>query len=335
MKEKRIWIFGSAAAAATALVIVLLSTQVLAGPTPSVRRDTLAPPVPGQFTYQGLLTDQNGNPVADGDYDMVFTIYDHETTGNALWSQTFSSVNAVQVAGGQFTVYLGGTGNQIRPDAFTGAPRWLGVKVGTDPEMTPRTPLTSVPYALRAETLRVGGVISDTVASPLYTFNNPHPAGLALLAQGNVHVAGDLTWSARTGRIAVPAAAFEPGTDTFTYHNNGSNLYSTFGANYFAPVQLPDGATVTKMTFHYYDDAAAGDVTMKLNRYDLAAHLVYVVAEATSTDGGYGDDYDDTISYAQVDNAANSYYLYATFGATGIDLKVHAVVIEYEFEEPY
>jgi hypothetical protein len=153
--------------------------------------------------------------------------------------------------------------------------------------------------------------------------------------QGDAHVEGTLTWAERTSRISIPAAAFEPGADSFVYHNNGSNLYSEYGVNFFAPVNLPDGSTVTKVTLYYEDDTAAGDLTVSLKRFDFGLNLVYTLAEVTSSDGGYDSDYDDTITYPQVDNASNSYYLYATFGASSIDLMLKSVVIEYEFTRPY
>jgi hypothetical protein len=323
---------------AVTLVLGLLIPTVVAGPSASL---SLAPPLPGQLTYQGQLLDKSsGSPVPDAKYDLAFAIYDDPSTGTMIWSQAFTGAQGVQVIGGQFTVILGGAPSPFPSNLFSGEPRWLGVTVGTDAEMTPRTKLVSVPFALRAEALRAGGATSEDMASTLYKFENNDPGGYALVAEGRFHVQGDahvegtLSWATRTGYISVPAAAFEPGADTFQYHNNGSNLYTDYGANFFAPVNLPDGSTVTKVTFYYYDDTATDNVAMSLRRYDLGAHLGYIMAETSSSDGGYGDDYDDSISYAQIDNQANTYYLYAAFGTTGSNLKVLTVVIEYEYTKP-
>ena len=328
-----------------AVVVVLAFLPMLstAAARPLASPST-APPLPGMITYQGYLIDKGtGEPVANGKYDMVFSIYDDPDPAviTPLWSQTFAGASGVVVQDGQFTVMLGGVPAPFPRDLFSGQNLWLGVQVGTDAEMDPRTRLTSVPYASTAETLRAGGTTSEDMTGTLYKFANADPAGYALVSEGRFHVQGDahvegtLTWATRTSQISIPAAAFEPGADTFQYHNNGSNLYTDYGANYFAPVNLPDGCTVTKVTFYFDDDTVAGNATMSLYRLDLGSNLVYPMAEAESSDGGYGSDYDDTISYAQVDNSANSYYLYATFGTTGIDLQVKAVVIEYEFTRPY
>lgn len=341
MNRKRILVPGMIAAAAivVSLTFAFSSTAAL----PSASTSTTAA-LPGTITYQGHLMDvSTGEPVADGLYDMVFSIYDDPDPAvtTPLWSQAFAGAQGVSVRGGQFSVGLGGGLDPFPIDLFNGQQLWLGVQVGTDSEMEPRTRLTSVPYALTAEELRAGGTTSEDIAGTLYKFANADPAGYALVSEGRFHVQGDahvegtLTWASRTGHISIPAAAFVPGVYTFQYYNSGSNLYSTYGANYFAPVNLPDGCTVTKVTFYFDDAAAGGDVTMYLRRHDFGFDLGYTMAEITSADGGYGNDYDDTISYSQIDNESNTYFLYAVFGTTGIDLQVKSVTIEYEFTRPY
>ncbi len=101
--------------------------------------------VPHLLNIQGLLTDNSGEPLADGTYSITFAIYADESGGSALWTETRSVVTS----SGLFTIYLGES-NPIPPEHFDGTPLWLGIKVGTDAEMTPRTSLTSVGYAYRS-----------------------------------------------------------------------------------------------------------------------------------------------------------------------------------------
>jgi len=54
----------------------------------------------------------------------------------------------VNFTNGYFAVQLGSATSLV--GAFDGTTRWLGVAVGTDPEMTPRGAIASVPYALSA-----------------------------------------------------------------------------------------------------------------------------------------------------------------------------------------
>jgi hypothetical protein len=100
--------------------------------------------VPQTTTYQGLLTDASGSPVTDGDYSLTFRIFDAETGGTELWSETQPSV---AVSGGLFKVQLG----SVTPLTLAfDVPCWLEVQVGADPAQSPRIALTSVPYSYTA-----------------------------------------------------------------------------------------------------------------------------------------------------------------------------------------
>lgn len=100
--------------------------------------------VPATVGYQGRLYDQNGNPVS-GTMSVTFALYAGGSGGTAVWSETQS----VSFANGYFAVQLGSV-TAFGTTAFDGTVRYLGVKVGTDAEMTPRTAVASVPYALLA-----------------------------------------------------------------------------------------------------------------------------------------------------------------------------------------
>ena len=103
--------------------------------------------VPKKINYQGFLKDKAGNPV-NGAVPMAFALYDVASGGTALWSET----RTVTVTAGNYSVDLGA----MNPINLTVAkPYWLGVKVGTDPEMTPRKELTSAMYALLIDGITV------------------------------------------------------------------------------------------------------------------------------------------------------------------------------------
>ena len=99
--------------------------------------------IPRQLAYQGILTDTTGTPRPDGSYTMVFSLYDVPTGGSLLWTESKS----VTVKSGLFTTYLG----DVTPFPGTitwSIPYWVGIKIGADPEMTPRVRLASSPYSL-------------------------------------------------------------------------------------------------------------------------------------------------------------------------------------------
>ena len=89
--------------------------------------------VPQMINYQGKITTPAG-ALVDTTVQMTFTIYDDSTTGNVLWADTLGSVS---VEKGVFSVLLGSV-NPIPDSVFDGNIRYLGVKVGSDPEMSPR-----------------------------------------------------------------------------------------------------------------------------------------------------------------------------------------------------
>jgi hypothetical protein len=100
---------------------------------------------PRMINYQGYLTDDGGQAVT-GTRQMVFRIYDAAEDGNLLWSSAQASIN---VQDGYFS-YLIGRDSSLPATCFEEADRWLGIQVIPDPEITPRTRLSSVPYSYEA-----------------------------------------------------------------------------------------------------------------------------------------------------------------------------------------
>ena len=101
--------------------------------------------VPHEINYQGWLGTADDTTGVTGTFTMVFKIYDAETDGNNLWSET----HEVQVSHGVFNVILGSV-NPIPAEIFTGDALWLEVQVG-DEVLAPRKKLVSVGYAIQAE----------------------------------------------------------------------------------------------------------------------------------------------------------------------------------------
>ncbi len=100
--------------------------------------------IPRTIAYQGVLTDPLGNPQADGQYVFTFRLYLSSSGGSPIWSE----VKTLQLYEGLFYTALGDQtsfGSSVTFDRQY----WIGVQVASDPEMTPRTPLTSVGYSLR------------------------------------------------------------------------------------------------------------------------------------------------------------------------------------------
>ncbi len=108
--------------------------------------------VPKLINFQAYLTDSAGTPL-EGTHSVIFAIYDAESGGTNLWSETQS----VTVTKGVANVLLGSIKPLINTttsaDLFVEENRYLGVRVGGDPEMVPRKRIVSAAYALNADKL--------------------------------------------------------------------------------------------------------------------------------------------------------------------------------------
>jgi trimeric autotransporter adhesin len=122
------------------------------------------------FTYQGRLS--IGGNVADGIYDLKFTLYDGPLKGTLVAGPITNS--AVSVSNGLFTVTL-----DLGVVAFSGADRWLRISarsnnVGAFVDLAPFQKVTPTPYAITAGNLE--GVLPSSQLAGTYgnivTFNN-------------------------------------------------------------------------------------------------------------------------------------------------------------------
>jgi len=120
--------------------------------------------VPQNLTYQGYLTDDQGNPIdtyQSGPIQMVFTIYDAVVGGNIKWTQT----QDVDVNNGIYSVVLGGGSSPNPVNLPFDQQYYLGIAVGTDAEMIPRQLLTSIGSAIHADTADFAYDIADSVVT--------------------------------------------------------------------------------------------------------------------------------------------------------------------------
>jgi hypothetical protein len=136
--------------------------------------------VPQTLSYQGVLRDGTAGIVPDGEYDITFWIYNMESGGIALWAET----QTVTVADGILNAVIGSVATLDLP---FDEQYWLGISVDGGPVLSPRTELTSVPYAARAayadvaddgdwivggdDAYRAGGFVGIGTTSPVYSLD--------------------------------------------------------------------------------------------------------------------------------------------------------------------
>lgn len=172
--------------------------------------------------------------------------------------------------------------------------------------------------------------------------NIASPTAPALKVTGATNLEGPVTWKTVTSYVSVPAAAFTPRDDSYVYINSGDSLVpnNTNSAFYVAPVQLPHGAIVTKLTFYWSDTSfEGGNVILHQNNMGQSSLMASVVVPASTTSGGGGHySADDTnIAHSTIDNSANSYflYMYLPIDSSSHSIAANGVSIEYTINKPY
>jgi hypothetical protein len=197
--------------------------------------------VPQLINFQGRLTNDAGDTL-DTTVAMVFSVYDAPSLGGVFWRETQTSV---AVVGGTFNIFLGSV-EPLHDSVFRFADRYLGVKVGDDPELTPRTRLVSVAYAHRASTVdgASGGAITSQVA--IGTFHETSGPGAFVAGDHNAATGDHATvsggkYNKARGRYATVGGggAATPGDSNLAlgeystiaggYRHLTSGQYSTIG----------------------------------------------------------------------------------------------------------
>lgn len=156
----------------------------------------IAQGIPQTINFQGVLKDASGNIVPNGDYNLTFKIYNAESGGTALWTET----KLVNIVNGIFSTQLG----SITPITLPfDVAYWLGVTVGSNPEMTPRTAFTSVPYSRISLTVPDNSLTANKISNGQVVKSlNGLKDNINLVAGSNVTITpsgNDLTISAASG----------------------------------------------------------------------------------------------------------------------------------------
>lgn len=114
-----------------------------------------------QINFQGkVVTKTTGTNIADGDYSFTFRLYDVDTAGTHVWTET----KTLTVTNGIFQTYLGDTTTLPGSVDFNTDNIYLGINFNGDGEMTPRVRFSAVPQAMNA--LKVSGLtVTDTTGT--------------------------------------------------------------------------------------------------------------------------------------------------------------------------
>ncbi len=147
------------------VVIFGIAAAVLASCTPVE--------LTSQFSYQGVLTDGSGNPVADGNYQVAFRLYDAASGGNEVYVVT----QTVTTRNGIFSTVLSPPIEEMHD------PLWVDLTVEGE-HLPNRQRLYGAPYALSlVPGATIDGYVwtSDPVSATLNIANAGDGFGLAVL----------------------------------------------------------------------------------------------------------------------------------------------------------
>lgn len=208
-----------------ALVILFSSEQVTAQ-------------IPRNLTVQGILTDSTSRPIPDGIHTITLRLYDKFLGGNILYFEEYTT----PVFRGLFNLTLGS--KAPLPSSVTFDRQYfVGISYDGKTEIA-RIPLSSVPYALMAETVPDGSITGAKIADGSITpdklsrsflldlkggekaLANVVTGTYAVIAGGNNNTASG-NYSAMTGGLSNTTSAL------FSFIGGGtlSSISGQYGAN--------------------------------------------------------------------------------------------------------
>ena len=175
--------------------------------------------IPQTLSYQGVLTDVSGSAVTDGNYSLIFKLYESATSGPLIWEET----QGVTVANGIFNVILGSSTALNLP---FDKQYWLGIAVDGGSELQPRIQLTSAAYSLNARSVADSAVTGAAIANGSVVRSlNSFTEEVNLVAGDNVTVTNSgntVVISTTEARLSLPfgGRVDEPST-LFSISNDG------------------------------------------------------------------------------------------------------------------
>ncbi len=201
--------------------------------------------IPRTISYQGDLRTHQGTPISDGQHILSFSIYDSPLAVAPIYSEAIIT----NVHSGIFTTVLGS--QKPLPDSLLfDRAYFLGIGIDGSAEMSPRTALTSVPYALHAslangltpDAVIPGGLVTGSAAPsgpalgdlwgtypyPQVVGLQSRPISLVLPQPGDVFIWNGGTWG--PGKVPDPVA-FHVGATSFA--NGQINFNISSGSTYF------------------------------------------------------------------------------------------------------
>lgn len=212
------------------LAAMILTQSVMAGEKDNYEGEgrNLITSVPRSISYQGILKDSGGDPVADSVYSVMFRIFNVESGGTSLWDETVPCTTSA----GVFDAALSNVNLPFDEDY------WLELEVGGE-ILDPRQKMHMVGYAAVSDTSDYAfataaggnGWVDDGNVVRLETDTDSVGIGTATPAE-KLHIEGDIYIS---GTATIGTGHIINGSDNFTAGTsngfNGNSNVINGGAN--------------------------------------------------------------------------------------------------------
>ena len=182
----------------------------------------LYPVGPGTITYQGTVITSGGSTPPDGNYAMLFSLWNLQSGGssatNRLWYETYTDANAVTVTKGAFSVELGSI-TTFPTQLFMNNPNlWLQVSVdltgvtGSVLQIySPRVTFSATPYAFHSDNA--------------HTLDGFGRGAFAMLDAVNMFAASPTGSSYTDAPVKIyPELGFNPNDPLFSIYTSSNNM---------------------------------------------------------------------------------------------------------------
>jgi hypothetical protein len=258
-------------------------------------------------SYQARLADPStGQAKSDGDYRVVFRLYDVESEGTALWRES----KTVTVKKGVFSTNLGDT-NALNNDLFNGQALWLGIQVENDAEALPRQLITVTPYAASL----VPGAQIEGNGSPILSVSNASTSNFAYALYGEISDSfpGGSSTAVRgenrgTGELGIGVWGSQEGSGWGVYGQTPSGIgvygYSSEGIGVFAH---SDSGTALRVLG---DAEVTGNLTVGSQSSSVPVAYGYVNSNGSLSSGtsNISSSWNSSIKRYEITISGESYY---------------------------